>query len=40
MKTKYIFLLFILTINFVLILSDEIDPYVARIKSGLIKVLT
>ena len=37
MKTKHIFLLFILAINFAFILSDETDPYVVRIKSGLIK---
>ena len=37
MKTKYIYLLFILTIYFILILSDEAYPYVIRIKSGLIK---
>ena len=37
MKTKHIFLLFILTIYFALNLADETDPYVVRIKSGLIK---
>ena len=37
MKTKYIYLLFILTIYFILILSDETYPYVVRIKFGLIK---
>ena len=37
MKTKHIFLLFILTLYFALILADETDPYVVRIKSGLIK---
>ena len=37
MKTKYIYLLFILTIYFILILSDETYPYVIRIKSRLFK---
>ena len=37
MKSKYIYLLFILTIYFILILSDETYPYIVRIKSRLIK---
>ena len=37
MKLKYIFLLFILTKYFSLILAEDTDPYVVRIKSGLIK---